>query len=492
YTVHAGTQGVMAQRTNIARALGVAEDKVRVITSDVGGAFGMKGFDFPENSLLPMAARLLGRPVKWTSERQEAFLSDTQGREQKIHAELALDENARFLGIRADTHANLGAYLSYFSVLIATIAGFRLATGAYRIPAAYVRVLGVFTNTVWVDAYRGAGRPEVSYMLERLVDEAARQTGLTRDEIRRRNFVPRDAMPYQTPMLVAYDSGDYAATMAVALARADWRGSAARKEEAKRRGKLRGIGMSYYLEVTANMPQEAADVRFLPSGRVSFAVGAGPSGQGHETAFAQILADRLGLPFDRIDFLAGDSDLLRQGAGTGGAKTLMLSGTAIVDAADKIIAKGMRLAGHFLEAAEADIVFKDGVFTIEGTDRGLNILDLARKIRDSSKLPDGFPDRLDEVGKSTATKNTFPNGCHVCELEIDPETGATAICRYTVVDDFGHVVNPMIVEGQVHGGVVQGIGQALMEHAVFDPESGQLLSGSFMDYAMPRAGDVPS
>ncbi|HUN50092.1 MAG TPA: xanthine dehydrogenase family protein molybdopterin-binding subunit, partial [Candidatus Sulfotelmatobacter sp.] len=410
YTVYLGTQGVFGARRNIAKALNVGEDKVRVITPDVGGGFGMKGFDFAEHNLAAFAAKAVGRPVRWSSDRQEAFLSDTQGREQHAHAELALDADGHFLAIRAETVANEGAYLSFFSLVIATVAGFRLLTGAYRIPAAYVNVRAVFTNTVWVDAYRGAGRPECSYILERLVDKAARECGLGRDEIRRRNFVPAAAMPYQTPMIVSYDSGDFSATMSKGLAQADWAGFAARRAEAKGRGRLRGIGLSYYMEVTANMPQEAADIRFKPDGRVAMLVGTGPSGQGHETAFAQILEDRLGIPFDRIDFLFGDSDALKQGGGTGGAKSLMLAGTALVDAAEKIIAKGCILAGHFLEAAESDIEFRDGSFTIAGTDRAIAILELARRTREAGTLPDGVPAALDDIGLSTTNKNTFPNG----------------------------------------------------------------------------------
>ena len=491
FTVNLGTQGVFAARSCIARSLAVAEDKIRIVTSDVGGSFGMKGFDFPEHSLVPWAASLLGRPVKWTSDRQEAFVSDTQGREQQVHAELALDQDARFLAIRADSIANIGAYLSYFSLLIPTVAGYRLLTGAYRIPAAHVRVRAVHTNTVWVDAYRGAGRPETAYVLERLVDTAARELRLAPDEIRRRNFVPPSAMPYKTPMIVAYDSGDFPANLDLALAHADWAGFATRRAASLHRGRRRGIGLAYYLEVTANMPQETADIRFLAGGRVRMGIGTGPSGQGHETAFAQILEDRLGVPFDHIDFEFGDSDALGRGGGTGGAKTLMLAGTALVDAAEKIIAKGRRLAGHFLEVADQDIEFKDGVFTVAGTDRSLGILELAERTAAAPSLPDGLPATLDDAGISSADKNTFPNGCHICEIEIDPETGATEICRYTVADDFGRVINPMIVEGQIHGGIVQGIGQALMEHGIYDRDSGQLLSGSFMDYAMPRAGDMP-
>ncbi len=490
YTVHVGTQGVFGGRRHVAGNLGVPPEQVRIVTPDVGGSFGMKGFNFAENTLAPWAAKQLGRPVKWISDRAEAFLSDTWGREQRVHAEMALDADARFLGIRVQSYANVGAYLSSFSLMIPTMAGFRLLTGAYRIPAAYVNVKAVFTNTPWVDAYRGAGRPETSYILERLVDTVARETGLAPDEVRRRNFVPPAAMPYQTPCIAKYDSGNFPANFELALADADWAGFAARRAEAKARGKLRGIGLNYYLEVTGAGPQEAADIRFTPEGRVAMRIGTGPSGQGHETAFAQVLEDRLGVPYDRIDFIFGDSDDLRQGGGTGGAKSLMLAGTALVDAAQKIIAKGKALAGHLLETAEADIEFADGVFQVAGTDRRIEILELARQARLIANRPAGLPESLDDVGLSTANTATYPNGCHICEVEIDPDTGVVAIARYSVVDDFGLVVNPLILEGQIQGGIAQGIGQALLEDAVFD-ESGQLLTGSFMDYAMPRAGDLP-
>lgn len=491
YTLHIGTQGAFGMRSTVAQHLGIPEDKLHVITGDVGGSFGMKTFDYPENTLLPWAAKELGRPIKWTSDRQEAFLTDTQGREQKVHAELALDKDGRFLAVRAETLANVGAYLSHFSVFVATMAGFRLLTGAYRIPAAHIHVQTVFTNTVWVDAYRGAGRPECSYIIERLVDAAARETGLGRDEIRRRNFVPPSGMPHATPLLAVYDSGDFPANLDIALHHADFAGFEARRRAAAKRGKLLGLGISYYMEVTAAQPQEKADISFLPTGRVRLGIGTGPSGQGHETAFAQILADRLGIDLDRIDFVTGDTDALTQGGGTGGAKSLLMAGTAVVDGAEKIIAKGRKLASHFLEAAESDIEFRDGRFTIAGTDRAIDLLALAAKTREA-KLPAGMPSALDNAGLSTGNKNTFPNGTHICELEIDEETGAARIVRYLVVDDFGALVNPLIVEGQIQGGIVQGAGQVLIEDARYEPGSGQLLTGSFMDYAMPRADDFPS
>jgi carbon-monoxide dehydrogenase large subunit len=355
-----------------------------------------------------------------------------------------------------------------------------------------VHVRTVFTNTPWVDAYRGAGRPECSYIIERLVDAAARETGLGRDEIRRRNLVPPSAMPHPTPLLVAYDSGDFPANLELALKRADFASFERRRAEARPRGKLLGLGISYYMEVTAAMPQEKADIRFMPTGRVRLGIGTGPSGQGHATAFSQILSDRLGIDLDVIDFVTGDTDELTQGGGTGGAKSLLLAGTAVVDGAEKIIAKGRKLAGHFLEAAESDIEFRDGRFAIAGTDRAIDIVELAASAREARKLPSGVPATLDDAGLSTGNKNTFPNGTHLCEIEIDEDTGVSQILRYTVVDDFGVLINPMIVEGQIHGGIVQGAGQILIEDARFDASSGQLLSGSFMDYAMPRADDFPS
>ncbi len=492
YTAHLGTQGVHLMRDDLAEILGVEKDKVRVLTTDVGGGFGMKGANHPEHVLIPWAARRVGRPVKWTADRQESFLSDTQGRDQRVHVELALDSEGHFLGIRVNGYANVGAYLSKYSVAVPTFAGYRLLTGVYRIPAAYTNIKVMLTNSVWVDAYRGAGRPEVSYIVERTVDAAARAMGIAPDEIRRRNFIQPDAFPYTTPMYATYDSGDFPAAQAKALKAADWAGYPARRDASLKRGKRRGIGMAYYVEVTAPGPIEKADIRFTEDGRLVMGIGVGPSGQGHETAFAQIVEDKLGVPFDKVDLVFGDTDKLTQGGGTGGAKSLMLAGTALFDAADKIVAKGRKLAGHVLEAAEQDIQFADGTFTISGTDRAIHILDLAREARNAKALPEGVPSTLDDFGMSTSDSATFPNGCHICELEIDEETGVIEIASYTVVDDFGRLINPMIVEGQIHGGLAQGIGQAILENAVFDNDSGQFISGSFMDYAMPRASDMPN
>jgi carbon-monoxide dehydrogenase large subunit len=494
YTVYIGSQGVMGMRDQLAYTLGTKKEQVRVITADVGGSFGMKGFPFPENGMVPWAAKQLGRPVKWISERQEAFTSDTQGREQIARVEIALDKEHRFLAIRGDIVANMGAYLSGFSVFIPTLAGTRIFTGAYRIPAAHVRIRSVFTNTVWVDAYRGAGRPETAFTIESAVDAVAREVGIAPDELRRRNFVPPEAMPYTVPTApgVVYDSGEFAAAFALALERAAWSSFEARRAEAKARGRLRGIGLAYYLEVTAPGPRERTDVAFTADGRVRITVGTGASGQGHETSFAQVVADRLGVPFELIDCVSGDSDLLKQGGGTGGAKSMMLAGTSLLDASEKIVARGRNAAGHFLEAAATEIEFRDGRFTIVGTDRSIEILELAHRLGLAKQLPADVPATLDDFGMSTTDKSTYPNGCHVCELEVDPETGAVSIERYSLIDDFGALVNPLLLQGQIHGGIVQGAGQILLEQAAYDRDSGQLIAGSFMDYAMPRAADMPS
>jgi len=417
YTLHIGTQGAFGMRATVASHLGVKDDKVRVISGDVGGSFGMKTFDFPENTLLPWAAKQLGRPIKWTCERQEAFLIDTQGREQKVHAELALDKEARFLAVRAETLANIGAYLSHFSVFVATMAGFRLLTGAYRIPAAHVHVRTVFTNTPWVDAYRGAGRPECSYIIERLVDAAARETGLGRDEIRRRNLVPPSAMPHPTPLLVAYDSGDFPANLERGLRVADFAGFERRRAEARSRGKLLGLGISYYMEVTAAMPQEKADIRFMPTGRVRLGIGTGPSGQGHATAFAQILSDRLGIDLDMIDFVTGDTDELTQGGGTGGAKSLLLAGTAVVDGAEKISVRLSDGRDFTAKLVGADPTTDVALLKIDGA-RNLSSVSFG----DDRKLQVG--DWIVAVGNPFGLDGSFSTGViSGLDRTFDPGTG---------------------------------------------------------------------
>jgi carbon-monoxide dehydrogenase large subunit len=492
YTVYVESQGTLSLRRQFADAiLKVPEDKVRVVTPDVGGGFGMKLFFYPEYAMAAYAAGKLRRPVKWTGERTESFLSDTHGRGHNTRAELALDEDGRFLAVRVDTVADLGAYLSNAGPLIPTMAYVPIITQQYAIPAIHTRVRGVFTHTVPVDAYRGAGRPEATYLMERLVEAAATQLGMDSGELRSRNFVRPEQMPYTTPTGLVYDSGDFAGIMAAAKQKADWDGFEARKADALKRGKRAGIGMACYVEMTGGAPDEAANIVFNEDDTVSVFVGTLSTGQGHETAFAQLVAARLGVDFDRVLVRQGDSDTLSMGGGTGGSRSLHLEGGAIVVTTDEIIEKGKQLAAHVLETSDVDVEFADGRFAVAGTDLGIDIMELARVARDPARIPDGMDAGLDTEGRYTKDAQTFPNGCHICEVEVDEETGVTDIVRYTVVDDFGNVVNPMLVEGQVHGGVSQGLGQSMFEHTVFDAD-GQLLSGSFMDYCMPRADDIPA
>jgi len=489
YTSSQGSHGL--QEAFAQTVLKIPQERLRVVTPDVGGGFGMKIFPYPEQGLVLWAARRLKRPVKWTSERGEAFLSDNHGRDNVSTAELALDENSRFLALRVATVANLGAYLSQFAPFIPTEAGTHMLAGVYTFDAVYVEVKGVFTNTAPIDAYRGAGRPEAAYLLERLVDHAARELGLAPDEIRRRNFVARDAMPYKTAMGLVYDTGDFAHVMEEAIKVSDWKGFAARRQASRRAGKLRGIGMSYYIERCGGGDDERAHLRFERDGQVSLFVGSLSNGQGHETAYAQLAADRLGIHIDRFKVIQGDTDLIDFGRGTGGSRALPVQGTAVVKTADKVLEKARRIAAHLLEASELDVEFKEGVFAIAGTDRRLSIDEVAQAAFDAKRLPKGMAPGLEEKAHHGPAEFTYPNGCHICEVEVDEATGGVDVVRYTVVDDFGAVVNPLLLAGQIHGGVAQGIGQALLEHTVYDAASGQLLAGSFMDYGMPRADDLP-
>ncbi len=484
YTLYASSQGAHLLKEILTGAILPDTDpaKIRIITPDVGGGFGMKIFVYPEYVMVLWAARRLGRPVHWIAERSEGFVSDTQGRDHVTKAELALDRDGKFLGIRVATLANLGAYLSNFGPIIPTEAGKGMQTGVYAISAAYVEVTGVFTNTVPVDAYRGAGRPEAAYMLERLVDRAGRETGLGAAEIRRRNFIPAAAMPYKTALGLTYDSGDFAGNLDAALRAAQWEGFAARKAEAARRNRLRGIGLSYYIEVCGGAPGVPALLRFESDDTVTLFVGTQSNGQGHETAYAQIVAERLGIPFERITLRQGDTAAMKSGSFTGGSRSVPVGGVAARMAADVAIDKGKPLAADLLEAAAADIEFRAGTYVVAGTDRMVDIFAVARA---------AGPEKLEGEAAFAPEVATFPNGCHVCELEIDPETGAVAIVNYTVVDDFGEVINPLLLGGQVHGGIAQGIGQALLERVVYDRD-GQLLTGSFTDYAMPRAREMPA
>jgi len=490
-TLHAGSQGVFGLKHQMADLLGIEPAKMRVLTGNVGGSFGMKGSPFPEYAGLFHASRLLGRPVKWTDERSGSFLSDQHGRDHDFDGEMALDREGNILAVRLTGYANVGAYLANVGPLMGSMGVTRNLAAIYRTPLIEVATKVMFTHTSPVGAYRGAGRPEANYFMERLIDTAAREMGLDSLELRRRNHIRPEEMPYKTASGTTYDSGEFTALLDKALAFADVAGFAARKAGSEKRGKLRGLGIGDYLEVTAPPMKEMGGLRFEPNGDVTIITGTLDYGQGHWSAFAQVLTDRLGVPFERIRLVQGDSDLLIAGGGTGGSKSIMASGAAIVEASDKVIDKGRQIAGAVLEASAADIEFKAGRFAIVGTDRGIGIMELAERLRSGLKLPEGVPDTLDVSHVHEAAPSAFPNGAHVAEVEVDPETGIVEVVKYTMVNDFGTVINPLLVAGQSHGGVVQGIGQALFEHVVYS-EDGQLLSGSFTDYALPRADDVPS
>ena len=493
YVLWSSTQGSHLLRSQLAESIfNVPENRIRVVTQDVGGGFGMKAFLYPEHVLVLWAAKRLGRPVKWTPERSDAFMTDTQGRDNVTRLELALDGDLRFLGLSVTNIANMGAYLSNFAPEIPTHSGAVMYSGVYAIPAISVVVKGVFTNTVPVDAYRGAGRPEAAYALERLVDLAARRLGVAPQELRRRNFIRPQAMPYVTPLGLVYDSGDFARNMEDALAAADIAGFDGRRSAAAVRGRCRGLGHAVYIEQSGMPPDEFAELRFDPSGTLTLLMGTQSSGQGHQTAYAQLAADRLGLALDKIRVVQGDTAAISFGRGTGGSRSLPVGGASVDAAAQKLIAKGRRIAAHLLEAAEADLDFSDGMFRIAGTDRQIGIAAVARAAFDPSQLPDGIEPGFAESGHFTPPAPTFPNGCHVCEVEVEPGTGNVEIIRYLVVDDFGTVVNPLLLRGQVQGGVAQGVGQAMLERTVFDPGTGQLMTGSLSDYCLPRAADLPA
>ena len=491
WTLYTNTQGGWTLKSMLAQAMfNVPEDRFRVVTPDVGGGFGMKLFLYAEHALTCYAARRLGRPVKWTSERSEAFLSDTHGRDNITQGEIALDKDGNFLALRTRNVANMGAYLSNFAPFIPTGAGTKVLASVYKFQAIYVNVLGVFTHTVPVDAYRGAGRPESNYLVERLIDAAAAEVGIDRIELRRRNMVAPSAMPYVTAMNQTYDSGDFQRVLDAALEKMDWAGFEGRRASSARRGMKRGIGMSYYLEATGGSPSERAEIRFADDGFVDVFVGTQSTGQGHETAYVQLTVDQLGIDGDKVRIRQGDTDSIPTGGGTGGARSLYSEGQAILVTAASVIEKGKKAASEVLEAAVSDIEFSAGRFSVAGTDRGLDILELATSQR--ARAAGGqAATTLDSAEVAKIDVHTFPNGCHMAEVEIDPDTGMVSILRYIVCDDVGKAVNPMIVRGQVHGGVAQGFGQAVLEQTAYDPQSGQLLSGSFMDYALPRAADLP-
>ena len=494
YTLHTGIQGPHGTRTLLAATLGVEQNRIRVISADVGGSFGMRSGLYPEMALVLWAARRLGRPVKWTSSRREGMLTDEAGRDNVSTVELALDRDGTFLALRIAVTLNIGAYLTPRSAGPGTnnVGG---VAGVYRTPAIHHETTGVFTHTTPTGPYRGAGRPEATYAIERVIDVAARELGIDPIELRRRNLIPPSAMPFKTGLVFTYDCGDFARGMDMALALADHAGFAKRRAQAREQGKLRGLGVANAIEVaggpyTAVNP-DTAQIRVNPDGSVTLFAGSTTMGQGNDTAFTQIIADRLGVPPARVQVLSGDTDALGSGRGNGGSGALTVGGSAVLRATDKIVERGRRIAAQLLEAAPEDVALRDGRFAVAGTDRGVTFADVARAAYVPKSLPAGLEPGFSETAAFTPPAVTFPNGCHVCEVEIDEATGVVRIVRHTVVDDVGRIVNPMLVKGQIHGGVVQGLGQGLCEALVYD-ETGQLLAGSFMDYAMPRADDVPA
>jgi carbon-monoxide dehydrogenase large subunit len=505
YTLYVASQNPHVERLLMtAFVLGLPESKVRVVAPDVGGGFGSKIYLYGEDVVVTWAAKQLNRAVKWTADRSESYVSDAHGRDHFTVAELAMDKDGKFLAMRVKTTANLGAYLSTFASCIPTILYATLLAGQYTTPLIYCEVTAVFTNTTPVDAYRGAGRPEATYVVERLVETAAREMKLDPVEIRRRNFIRE--FPYQTPVALCYDTGNYDATLDAALKLADVEGFQKRKEQSAKNNKLRGIGYACYIEACGIAPSnvagslgaraglfEAGEIRVHPTGTVTVFTGSHSHGQGHETSFAQVVADRLGLPLENVEVVHGDTSKILFGMGTYGSRSIAVGGTAIVKALDKIIAKGRKIAAHLLEASESDIEYDRGEFKVAGTDRKKMFGEVAF----AAYVPHNYPlDKLEPGLNENAfydpTNFTFPAGTYVCEVEVDKDTGATQIASFVAVDDFGKIINPMIVEGQVHGGLAQGIGQALTENSVYDPKSGQLLTGSFMDYCIPRSSDIPA
>ncbi len=505
YTLYVSSQNPHVERLLMtAFVLGLPEHKVRVVAPDVGGGFGSKIYLYAEDVALTWASKQVNRAIKWTADRSESFVSDAHGRDHVSKAELALDKDGNFLALRVATTANMGAYLSTFASCIPTILYATLLAGQYKTPAIYAEVTAVFTNTAPVDAYRGAGRPEATYLVERIVEQAARELKLDPSALRRKNFIT--SFPYQTPVALLYDIGNYEATLAEGLKMADVAGFAARKAAAAKQGKLRGLGYACYIEACGIAPSnvagalgaraglfEAGEVRVHPTGKVTVFTGSHSHGQGHETTFAQVVAERLGIPMEDVDIVHGDTSKVLFGMGTYGSRSLSVGGTAIVKAVDKVIAKGKKIAAHLMEASDTDIEFRDGVFRVAGTDKQVPFASVAL----TAYVPHNYPlDKLEPGLNENAFYDpanfTFPAGTHICEVEIDKDTGVTRIVNFTAVDDFGKIVNPMIVEGQVHGGLTQGIGQALTEGCYYDPVSGQLVTGTYMDYCMPRADDVPT
>jgi carbon-monoxide dehydrogenase large subunit len=491
WTLYSSSQGVHGMKTSLMEILNAPADKVRVVTGQVGGSFGMKASVYPEYICLLHGARMLGRPVKWTDERSGSFVSDHHGRAQDMVVEIAFDESAHILALRLTGYGDMGGYLAQFGPLLPTGNQVKNIASIYRTPMIEVATKCVFTNTTFVSAYRGAGRPEGNYYVERALDLAASELGVDRIELRKRNMIRKSDLPFKAASDMTYDCGDFLGVLKQALEAADYAGFKKRKRESKKRGLLRGFGVGCYLEVTAAPGKELGAIHFEPDGTVTIIAGTLDFGMGHATTYAQILTDLLGVPFDRIHMIEGDSDRMAFGGGSGGSRSVMFVGAALTESAAIVIDRGRQIASHVLEASPADIEFQAGRFVIAGTDRSIGLLDLAARLRGGLKLPEGVPTTLDvdHVVKDPVP-SAFPNGCHIAEVEIDPETGATQVVSYSAVNDLGTIVNPLLVEGQIQGGVMQGLGQVLLEQAIYDTD-GQLVTGSFMDYAMPRAHNAP-
>jgi carbon-monoxide dehydrogenase large subunit len=488
YTLYAGSGGIVRQKKEIAAILDVPFESVRVIAKEIGGNFGTKNSFFPEFALVVWASRRVGHPVKWTCDRSEAFVSDYMGRDLTVSAELALDADGHFLALRTKNLSNIGAHSGSYVPLVK---GVGLCTSGYRIPVAHISARAVLSTTMCTTPYRSAGRPEVIYVMERLVDKAAQEHGFDRVALRKRNLIPPSAFPYKNPQGIIYDNGTYRVVMDRAMELGDWAGFKKRRAEARKRKRLRGIGLCCYLETTGGYPRERADITVLPEGRVDVVVGTLSSGQSHETTFAQCVAEWLGVPFDDVYINESDTDIVKEGGGSHSARSMRLAGIVMGNASDLVIDKGKKIAAHVLETAEDDIAFASGSFTVKGTDRSVGLYQVARAAAEDKSLPEDLRGPLGATSDETIKQLGFPYGAHVCEVEIDPQTGHLEIARYTCVDDVGRAINPMVVDGQTHGGAVQGIGQAVCELCSYDAE-GQLLSASFMDYAMPRADTMPT
>ena len=488
YTLYAGSGGIVRQKKEIAGILGVPFDDVRVIAHEIGGNFGTKNSFFPEFALVVWGSRKVGRPVKWTAERNEAFVTDYMGRDLTVSAELALDADGRFLALRTSNLSNVGAHSGSYVPLVK---GVGLATSGYRIPVSHIKARAVLSTTMCTTPYRSAGRPEVIYVIERLVDKAAQEHGFDRVALRKRNLIPPSAFPYKNPQGIVYDNGTYRAVLDRAMELGDWAGFKRRRAEARKRKMLRGIGLCSYLETTGGYPRERADITVQPEGRVDVVVGTLSSGQSHETTFAQCVAEWLGVPFDDVYINESDTDIVKEGGGSHSARSMRLAGIVMGNASDMIVEKGKKIAAHMLETAEEDIGFAGGRFTVKGTDRSVGLFDVAKAAADDKTMPGELSGPLAATSDETIKQLGFPYGAHVCEVEIDPQTGKLDLVSYTAVDDVGRAINPMVVDGQTHGGAAQGIGQALWECCTYD-DNGQLLAASFMDYAMPRADYLPS